>query len=136
MRHRVHRSAVALRPFAQAAWRQLRPGDVLVLGLGLVVLGLFWRLTLTGDADTVIIERGGQRYAQASLRLDRVIDVPGPLGMTRVEIRDGRVRVLSDPSPRQLCVRQGWLAHGESALCLPNQVGVYRGRAAYDSLNY
>ncbi|MCS6787596.1 MAG: NusG domain II-containing protein, partial [Thiobacillaceae bacterium] len=86
--------------------------------------------------DSVTILSGGRLYAHADLRLDRVIDVPGPLGLTRVEIRAGRVRVARDPGPRQLCVRQGWLAPGQAALCLPNQVAVYRGSAAYDSLNY
>ncbi len=115
--------------------RLLRPGDILVLGLSLVALVLAWRAAGT-DGDGVVVKQGGQVYAQASLRLNRVIEVPGPLGTTRVEIRDGRVRVLSDPGPRQLCVRQGWLDPGESALCLPNRVSVHRGVVAYDSLNY
>lgn len=122
-----------------SAWsgvsRLLRPGDILVLGLSLVALVLAWRVTGT-DGDGVVVKQGGQVYAQASLRLNRVIEVSGPLGTTRIEIRDGRVRVLSDPGPRQLCVRQGWLDPGESALCLPNRVSVHRGVAAYDSLNY
>lgn len=118
-----------------ALWHLLRPGDVLVLGLGLIVLVLAWRVAAS-TGDGVVIQQGGRLYAQASLRLNRVIEVPGPLGTTRVEIRDGRVRVLSDPGPRQLCVRQGWLDPGESALCLPNRVAVHRGVPAYDSLNY
>ncbi len=118
-----------------ALWRLLRPGDVLVLGLGLIVLVLAWRVAAS-TGDGVVIQQGGRLYAQASLRLNRVIEVPGPLGTTRVEIRDGRVRVMSDPGPRQLCVRQGWLDPGESALCLPNRVAVHRGVPAYDSLNY
>lgn len=115
--------------------RLLRPGDVLVLGLSLVALVHSWRAAGT-ESDAVVVKQGGQLYVQASLRLNRVIEVPGPLGMTRIEIRDGRVRVLSDPGSRQLCVRQGWLDPGESALCLPNRVSVHRGVAAYDSLNY
>lgn len=113
----------------------LRPGDILLLGLSAAALVLAWRMA-SNDSDVVVVKQGGRVYAQASLRLNRVIEVPGPLGTTRVEIRDGRVRVLSDPGPHQLCVRQGWLAPGESALCLPNQVSVHRGAAAYDSLNY
>lgn len=115
--------------------RLLRPGDILVLGLSLVALVLAWRAAGT-DGNGVVIKQGGQVYAQANLRLNRVIEVPGPLGVTRIEIRDGRVRVLSDPGPRQLCVRQGWLDPGESALCLPNRVSVHRGVPTYDSLNY
>lgn len=131
----MNRLGSSLLPAWGGVSRLLRPGDILVLGLSLVALVLAWRATGT-DGDGVVVKQGGQVYAQASLRLNRVIEVPGPLGTTRVEIRDGRVRVLSDPGPRQLCVRQGWLDPGESALCLPNRVSVHRGVAAYDSLNY
>lgn len=131
----MNRLGSGLLPAWGGVSRLLRPGDILVLGLSLVALVLSWRAAGT-DGDGVVVKQGGQVYAQASLRLNRVIEVPGPLGTTRVEIRDGRVRVLSDPGPRQLCVRQGWLDPGESALCLPNRVSVHRGVAAYDSLNY
>lgn len=131
----MNRLGSGLLPAWGGVSRLLRPGDILVLGLSLVALVLAWRAAGT-DGDGVVVKQGGQVYAQASLRLNRVIEVPGPLGTTRVEIRDGRVRVLSDPGPRQLCVRQGWLDPGESALCLPNRVSVHRGVAAYDSLNY
>ena len=64
---------------------------------------------------------------------------PGPLGQTSVEVARHRVRVLRDPGPRQLCVKQGWLSQaGQAALCLPNQVSVEITGASriYDSLNY
>jgi len=61
------------------------------------------------------------------------------LGTTRIEIAPGRARVAADPSPRQYCVRQGWLTQANSiAICAPNRVSlalVGRNRA-YDSLNY
>ncbi|MDA0190732.1 MAG: NusG domain II-containing protein, partial [Proteobacteria bacterium] len=46
---------------------------------------------------------------------------------------------VSDPGPRQYCVRQGWLSRpGQIAICAPNEVSVeVRGaKEAYDSLNY
>ena len=52
---------------------------------------------------------------------------------------DRRVRVVSDPGPRQYCVHQGWLSHlGEIAICAPNQVSVQvvGGRGVYDSISY
>ena len=112
-----------------------RPGDWLVLAGGLaLVAGL--ALHAPAAADRVTIKQGGRTFLESGLRIDRLIAVSGPLGITRVEIRDGRVRVQADPSPRQLCVRQGWLRPGEAAICLPNRVSVELGRAAYDSLNY
>jgi hypothetical protein len=113
----------------------LRPGDWLILLAGAALV--IYSLTLaSGGGDRVLIKQAGQPFLETGLRLDRVVDVPGPLGLTRVEIRAGQVRVLADPAPRQLCVRQGWLSPGETAVCLPNKVSVERGQSRYDSLNY
>ena len=92
-----------------------------------------------GAAEKVIVKRGGEIFAELDLLYDRQIDVPGPLGVTRLEVRARRVRVVSDPGPRQYCVLQGWLSRaGEVAVCAPNQVSVLvLGRKeVYDSLSY
>jgi hypothetical protein len=113
----------------------LRPGDWLAL-FGAAALIITLLLGRPEGGDGVLIKREGRPFLEASLRLDRTVSVPGPLGETRVEIRNGQVRVQADPSPRQLCVRQGWLQAGETAVCLPNRVSVERGVSRYDSLNY
>lgn len=112
------------------------PGDLLILALGLALVAGLW-LHRAGSLDgRVIIRLDGRVFAEASLRLNRSIAVPGPLGESRVEIRDGKVRVAADPSPRQLCVKQGWIPPGGAAVCLPNRVAVENAAAGYDSLNY
>lgn len=114
----------------------LLAGDYLILALGLALVTGLW-LHRAGSLDgRVVIRLDGQVFAEASLRLNRTIAVPGPLGESRVEIRDGKVRVAADPSPRQLCVHQGWIPPGGAAVCLPNRVAVENAAAGYDSLNY
>jgi hypothetical protein len=118
----------------------LRPGDWLVLLTGALAVawltGTFW---FGAPGQRLIIKSGGQVFLETLLTQPRIIDVGGPLGITRVQIAAHRARVLADPGPRQLCVHQGWLSRaGEAAICLPNQVSVeIAGRVkAYDSLNY
>lgn len=119
---------------------ELKPGDWLVLGAGmLLVAWLFATLWHGGRADRVIVRSGGKIVTETSLLQDRSIAVQGPLGVSLINIQQQRVRVASDPSPRQYCVKQGWLTHaGEVAICLPNQVSVEIAGAQkiYDSLNY
>jgi len=114
----------------------LRPGDWFILALGLVLLAALWTRQVGSLEGRVIIRLDGQVFREASLRLNRVIEVPGPLGPSRVEILDGRVRVATDPSPRQLCVRQGWIPPGGAVVCLPNRVAVENAAVGYDTLNY
>jgi len=118
----------------------LRPGDWLVMAGGATLVGatlpLLWQ---GGFAERAIIRQNGQVFAEADLRSRREIEVPGPLGTTHIAIEPGRARVVSDPGPRQYCVRQGWLARpGEIAICAPNRVSIQiAGRTkAYDSLSY
>ncbi len=118
----------------------LRAGDigVLLAGAGCVV-GLTMFAWGGGRGDTAIIRAAGQVVETASLTRARSVSVSGPLGTTQIEIEPGRARIARDPSPRQLCVKQGWLTQsGQAALCLPNQVSLeIRGRTtAYDTLGY
>ena len=91
------------------------------------------------QAQKVVIRSSGQLVAEARLDQSQRIRVPGPLGESIVEIQAGRARVLADPSPRQLCVKHGWLERaGDIALCLPNQLSVELTGLArrFDGLNY
>jgi hypothetical protein len=118
----------------------LRPGDWLVAGVaGLAVAASFPLLWRGGPADRAVIRLDGRVVAEYPLDAARRVDVAGPLGITVVEIQPGRARVLSDPGPRQYCVRQGWLSRGGAvAICAPNHVSLLLtgGQADYDSLNY
>jgi hypothetical protein len=114
----------------------LRPGDWLILLASLALVLSLWTRQAGSLEGRVIVRLDGQVFKQASLRLNQVIDVPGPLGESRIEIRDGRVRVAADPGPRQICVHQGWIPPGGAAICLPNRVSVENAAAGYDSLNY
>lgn len=118
----------------------IKPGDWLVLLLGSVFTA--WLTAAVwhgGAADKAIIRSGGKIFREVPLSQNAVIRVPGPLGISEIAIQNAQARIASDPSPRQYCVRQGWLKQaGEIAICLPNQVSVELsgGNKRYDSLNY
>ena len=116
-------------------WPRLLAGDWLLLLLLLLACGasfrwLWWQ---QGNADELLLSANGQEFARWPLRLDHRFELPGPLGMTVVEVRAGRARIVSDPSPPQYCVQQGWLSHaGETALCLPNRTAISIGGQRQD----
>lgn len=122
-------------------WRHVCVGDVAVVLLGVcAVMASFKLLWQGGQAELAVIRSAGQIVAEYPLTQSRHYRVQGPLGTTEIEIGNGRARILSDPSPRQYCVQQGWLTRpGAIALCAPNQVSLSlkgRGGPSYDSLNY
>jgi hypothetical protein len=123
-----------------AVLQHIRLGDWLTLVIGSVCVILLAMKLWSGDlADKAVIRSGGKVFREVTLSKDQKIEVPGPLGISVIAIQNRRVRIASDPSPRQYCVRQGWLQQaGEIALCLPNQVSVELtgSHKRYDSLSY
>lgn len=123
-----------------SALQRIKPGDVLTILLAASVVVVLTMTFWTGDiADKAIIRSGGKIFREVPLSHDQQIEVPGPLGASLIVIEKRQARIASDPSPRQYCVRQGWLKHaGEIALCLPNQVSLELSGSnkKYDSLNY
>ncbi len=125
---------------SRGLWQHIKLGDWLTLLLGAVFVALLTLTLWSGElADKAVIRSGGKIFREVALSADQQIEVPGPLGISIIAIHNRRVRIASDPSPRQYCVRQGWLERaGEIAICLPNQVSVelVGSHKRYDSLNY
>lgn len=120
--------------------QHIKTGDWLTLVLGGVGVVMLMLTLWSGEqADKAVIRSGGKLFRTVALSRDQKIEVPGPLGVSLIAIQNRKVRIASDPGPRQYCVRQGWLQQaGEIALCLPNQVSVelVGSHKRYDSLNY
>ncbi|MDD5296282.1 MAG: NusG domain II-containing protein [Rhodocyclaceae bacterium] len=118
----------------------MRPGDWLVLAAAAAVCVVLVPFALSGGApEKAVVKRDGAVVAELPLSARRTLDVPGPIGVTRIEIQPGRARVASDPGAHQYCVRQGWLTQANAiAICAPNHVSLaLTGKnAAYDTLNY
>jgi len=123
-----------------AALQYIKPGDWLTLLLGCLCVTLITLKLWNGElADKAVIRSGGKIFREVPLSRDIQIEVPGPLGISVITIEKRKARITSDPSPRQYCVRQGWLQNsGEIAICLPNQISVELtgSKKKYDSLNY
>ncbi len=119
---------------------RVKPGDWLVLLAG--ALFTVWLASIAwkgGAADKAVIRSGGKIFRELPLSRNIELEVPGPLGISKISIHNHQARIASDPSPRQYCVRQGWLKQaGESAICLPNQVSLELSGSnkRYDSLSY
>ncbi len=99
---------------------------LLVALILLSVSGLFLVKGLALSGNTASIEVNGKLLYRLSLNEDRTVEVHGPIGITRVEVKQGKIRITDSPCPNKLCIRQGWIKRG-AIICLPNRVVVTIG---------
>jgi len=113
------------RQIPQTPLRQnLRILDAVAILLSMAVLGAF--------SYHVYAERGGEAvlYIQNQSKVwiyplskEQEVDIPGPLGLTHVHIKDGTAFVESSPCRDKICIHMGRISrNGEWVACLPNRV--------------
>jgi hypothetical protein len=75
----------------------------------------------TGQAQ-LVIQSPGNEYVY-DLSKDRIIEIKGTLGISRIAIEHGTARFLDSPCRQKICVQHPPISKkGEWAACLPNRV--------------
>lgn len=106
---------------------RLIAGDTAVIFFfGFLSISFFFGFDSTSkEAGTVEVEVGGKSVLTIDRDMDGIHEVTGPLGPTRLEVRERRVRILSSPCPLKIGIKAGWIGKaGELLVCLPNEVVV------------
>lgn len=68
-----------------------------------------------------VVRSGEDELARLDLALDTVVSL-SDVGM-RLEVREGRIRVVESDCPQQICVTAGWIGRpGQVIACVPNKV--------------
>ena len=119
----------------------LTRGDSVVIGAALALLVftfvMLWRNEGHGAEAVILVN--GQHWARLNLFHNQDYYVPGPLGESHIQVRDGQARFINSPCPNKLCVHTGWVSQGgENATCLPNQVSlqILGTDARFDTINF
>ena len=104
--------------------RGVRIGDCVIIAVIVTVIGFFlYRYVLTRPAG-IKVEITAQTYKGSfPLDADRILEVEGPLGITRIVVKDGEVWVEDSPCREKICIKMGHKKRvGEQVVCIPNRV--------------
>ncbi len=104
---------------SKSRYRPLKIGDFLIILFFLSVLFFFPREK--GKKVRVVVDKGKEFIYP--LTEDRILEFKGRIGVTKVLIKDGGVKVTESPCPLKLCMNLGWIRNkGEQIICVPNRV--------------
>jgi hypothetical protein len=91
------------------AGKTLTNGDRLLLTLAIfslvILYAVFWGRSVYGNQASIAV--GGKHWSTVDLYQNRTIDVKGEIGVSRLEVKDGRIRFVHSPCDTQQCVHQG-----------------------------
>jgi hypothetical protein len=104
----------------------LQIGDYGIIAFAAALALISACIVYGGQNDTLTITiKGRDDKWTFPLDAQETLSVPGPLGDTLVEIRQGKAHILSSPCTNQNCIAAGFIrARGQWIACLPNGVMV------------
>ena len=115
--------------------------DWLVITFAVLLLpGLYANFWFSNTpAQTVKITHRHDAPTESSLAIDQHIEIAGDLGISELEIKQGKVRFIASPCHSKVCIHSGWIhASGQILACLPNGILVelIGGTRQYDAINF
>ncbi len=84
---------------------------------------IFIRFNSKGNMVYITVD--GNEVMKSDINVDRKLSVKGVIGITEIEIKNGRVRVNDSPCNNKTCIKTGWIDKSyQSIICIPNHVVV------------
>lgn len=99
--------------------------DIILIGVVLVAAtilgGVLFLNRQDGKVADVFYE--DKLVLSVNLMIDREYTVDGELGEVILEVKDGKIRVKSENSPRHICSKEGYTSsQSKPIICLPNKI--------------
>jgi len=96
----------------------------LIVILGIIVLGIFIFVNITKEEGSIAeVYFEDNLVLTIDLNIDSEYTVDGELGDVVLEVKDKKIRVKSENSPRNICSKEGYIGDSSRTLiCLPNKI--------------
>ena len=77
------------------------------------------------NGDWVVVEVNQNEVVRLALATDQTTLVKGPLGLTKIEVKKRRARIVRSPCKNKVCIKSGYIRYADRlAVCIPNRVVV------------
>ena len=106
---------------------RITTADKILVAALLILNGWLFANWGTGfsEGDWVVVTVNQKEIIRLSLDQDQTTHVKGPLGLTEIEVKKGRARIVSSPCKNKVCIKSGYIRYADRlAACIPNRVVV------------
>ena len=103
----------------------MNKNDIKLIGIILVIIIIIFILINTNNNKGNVVEvyYDNKLILEKDLNVDNTYVVEGYLGEVEIEVKDRKVRVLKENSPRHICSKEGYISDSSKPLiCLPNKI--------------
>ena len=100
-------------------------GDKFLIAALLILNG--WLFSSWGvgfsKGDWVVVTVNQKETIRLPLDQDQKTHVKGPIGLTEIEVKNGRARIVRSPCKNKVCIKSGYIRYADRlAACIPNRV--------------
>lgn len=115
-------------------WQRLTGLDRAIVVISVAAcVALFFVIGFRPPGKSVVVMQENKVVFRAPLNRNRTVDLPGPLGATRLVIEERKARVAASPCPYKICIGMGSISRrGEIIACVPNRLVVQIDGTAAD----
>ena len=106
---------------------KITKGDKIMVGSVIIInlLCIPFIFALQKKGTDIIVEVNNKLAGNYSIENEQLIQAKGNLGITEIEIKNKKVRIIQSPCSQKLCVKMGWIGNARKiAACIPNKVVV------------
>lgn len=96
----------------------------LIIVMILVILVIYFAVQFTKEEGTnAIVYYEDEAILNIDLSIDNEYIVDGELGDVVLEVKNGKIRVKKENSPKNICSKEGFIGDSSRTLiCLPNKI--------------
>ena len=103
----------------------MNKSDIKLIIIILLIIGITFIFINTNKSkgNTVEVYYDNKLVLEKDLNTNNTYVVEGYLGEVEIEVKDKKVRVVKENSPRHICSREGYIDNSSKPLiCLPNKI--------------
>jgi hypothetical protein len=100
-------------------------GDKFLIAALLILNGWLFASWGVGfsKGDWVVVTVNQKETIRLPLDQDQKTHVKGPIGLTEIEVKNGRARIIRSPCKNKICIKSGYIRYADRlAACIPNRV--------------